>query len=236
MALWAYALRTVAQVKSALALQGNGIDPLIEECVNEASELVEAAWGRHIVSRGSLTEYHPRDPVSLVTEPGCTPCYPTSRPRAAFFVNEWPIVSVTSVHEDAARAYGAATQLVENTDFIVTKPSGKLTRVSGASPRSWLWSWRAIKVVYIGGYKDTAGTVSSAEAVPPRVLRVFDELVAWMIRQRSKGEVGLQSISNEAGSRSFSGPAYVTDIMRAALAEAGAVPATLAGRTGERDV
>lgn len=235
MALWAYALRTVASVKSALAISGNGIDPLIEECVSEASELTEAAWGRHIVSRGSLTEYHPRDPVSLVVDPGYTLCAPTSRPRAAFFLNEWPIVSVTSIHEDVARAYGAPTQLVENTDFIISKPSGKLTRVSGASPRSWLWSWRAIKVVYLGGYQNTAGTITSAEAVPPKVLRVFDELVAWMIRQRSKGEVGLQSISNETGSRSFTGPAYVTDIMRAALAEAGAVPNSLAGHTGERD-
>lgn len=248
MALWAYALRTVAQVKAmAWPVGASGADTIIEDCINEASAIVERAWGRHIVSRGSLTEYHPGleyvgagggvyvPPISGPIYPvSGTPLCPSIGPE--LYLNERPIVSVTTVHEDAARSYGASTLLVVDTDYVVSKPAGKLVRIAGtgSSPSAWASSWRAVKVVYVGGYQNTAGTITNAEAVPPEVLRVFDELVGWMIRQRAAKEVGLTSISDAVGNRSFSGPAYITPQMRATLLEAGA-SLSLQSRTGERD-
>lgn len=224
MALWAYALRTVAQVKAlGWVISGSSADALIEECANEASAMVDKAWGRDLVSRGSLTEYHPR------LRPGEGGSFQIG---CELRLNEWPIVSVTTVHEDSARAY--STPLVVDTDYVVTKPAGKLIRVSGSQPRPWLSTWRAVKVVYVAGYQNTAGSPAQAAAVPPEVLRVFDELVGWMIRQRAQKEVGLTVTSDAAGGRTFSGPAYITTQMQATLDQAGASQANEI-RTGERD-
>lgn len=245
MALWAYALRTVAQVKAtAWPLGATGSDSIVEDCINEASEVVEKAWGRHIVSRGSLTEYHPRidttGPGSLYVPEISGPYFPVSGTPLPLsigpelYLNEYPIVSVTTVHEDSARAYGADTLLTANTDYVVSKPTGKLVRVAGAAPSAWISSWRAVKVVYVAGYQNTAGNISGADAVPPTILRVFDELVGWMIRQRISKEVGLQSVSDALGNRSFSGPAYITPQMEALLMRSGAC-VNMRMRTGERD-
>lgn len=247
MALWAYALRTVDVFKArSRPVVGTTTDPLIEECINEASEMVEKAWGRHLVSRGALTEFHPRlDPLvrgaSVYTPPISSPNIPmTSGPMAfalgaELYLNEWPIVSVTTVNEDAAAAYGGGTLLAASTDYLASKPIGKLVRLSGGLPRAWLCSWRAVKVVYLGGYQNTAGSISGADAVPNPVLRVFDELAGWMLRQRSGGEFGLSSSSDSFGNRTFSGPAYITPQMQAQLDQAGASASGLRLRTGERD-
>lgn len=247
MALWAYALRTVADVKAtAWVSAGAGADALIEACVNEASEMVEKAWGRHIVSRGPLTEDHPGmllggASAGLYSPPISGPPIPvgygalTPSLGPELYLNEWPIVSVTTVHEDPSRVYGAGALLAAGTDYLVSKPTGKLVRLSGGMPRAWASSWRAVRVVYLGGYQNTAGSVSGADPVPPVVLRVFDELVGWMIRQRTAKEVGLSSVSDALGNRTFQGPAYITPQMQKALLEAGATPGAILGRTGERD-
>lgn len=219
--LWPYALASVSTVKAALGIQDSKRDAVIENAINEASQLVEQAWGRHVVSRGELTEYH-------------TYACPPLANSGSLYLNEWPIVSVTNVYEDPNRAF--ATALVVNTDYIVSKPAGKLLRVSSATPMHWQTGWRAIKVVYLGGYQNTNGTITSAEAVPPTILRVFYEMARWIINQRTANEVGLTQVQDSFGNRTFSGPAYITPGMQAALYAAGAVASTLAGRTGERDV
>ena len=249
MALWAYALRTVAQVKASSWLAtGTTTDSLIEDCVNEASAMVEKAWGRHLVSRGGLTEFHPRLDslgaatgvyVPLISGPAQPVSYGAGAMclGAELYTNEYPIVSLTTVHEDSARAYGAGALLVADTDFVLSKPAGKLIRISGSggTPRAWVASWRAVKVVYIAGYQDTSGSIVGAAAVPPEVLKVFDDLVAWMIRLRVGKEQALASMTNGMGSLSFlAGPPMITSAMQAALDAAGATP-SLRIRTGERD-
>jgi hypothetical protein len=243
MALWAYAFQTVAGLKTSLGITGTNLDAIIEDVINEASQMVEAAWGRDVVSRGAVTEYYPRDtslyyqPLALPSPYAYDPNAVTTRARAEIYLNEWPVVSVTSVNEDPAGAYAAGSLLVAGTDYNVSKPSGKLIRLAGpALPKSWLWSYRAVKVVYTAGYQNTAGNVpGTPDAVPFALMRVFHELAAWMIRQRKPGgDVGMQSVSDATGSRTFSGPAYVTTGMQASLSAAGA-RSRLEVRAGERD-
>lgn len=142
---------------------------------------------------------------------------------------------MATVHEDTDRAYGASTLLVVDTDYIVSKPTGKLIRVSDALLADWACGWRAIKVVYVGGYQNTAESIAGATSVPNGVLRVFYELLAWMYKQRTAKEVGLTQTQDGFGNRTFSGPAYITPAMVGALSAAGAVPTSLDIRTGERD-
>jgi hypothetical protein len=218
MGLAANAIRTLAALKTALEIEGNNSDPLIEDCINEASQMVRDAWGRELVSPGSVTEFHT---LSLTRE----------KPHE-LYLNEFPLVSITTVHEDP---YGANTLLVVDTDYIVSKPAGKLTRVSAGVPIAWPSGWRMVKGVYVPGFKGAAGTPDAALPVPNGVVRVFDELVAWMIKQRQKKEVGLNLVIDGLGHRHFDGPAYITDHMRRALFAAGATPAWMRACTGERD-
>ena len=225
MALWPYAIASVAQTKAALGITDDRRDAVIEECINEASQMVEHAWGRHVVTRGSLTEYHTVQWHSAWSHPAC--------PVGELHLNEWPIISVTTVHEDSSRVF--ATPLVVDTDYIVSKPAGKLIRVSSNQPSEWVTGWRAIKVVYLGGYQNAAGSQALATAVPDAVRRVFFELVRWILNQRTNNEVGLTQAQDSFGNRTFSGPAYITPSMVTTLYAAGGVPVSLALRTGERD-
>lgn len=241
MALWDYALQTVAGLKASLGISGAGLDAIVEDVANEASQMVETAWGRHIVSRGSLTEYHPRDTSAfyqvqtLPTPYAYDPYSVMSAARPALYLNEWPIVSVASVNEDSSRVYAASSLLVVDTDYIVSKPHGKLIRVAGSLPKSWVWSWRASKVVYVGGYQNTAGSVTNADPVPFPIMRVFHELAKWMIDQRKPGGmVGFSTVTDATGNRTSIGPAYITPGMAAALSAAGA-RSRLETTTGERD-
>lgn len=224
MGLWAYALATVGAAKSALGIKSDLQDGILEDCINQASALIEGAWGRNIVSRGSLTEFHTYD---------CARGWRDQRNVGVLHLLEWPIVSVTTVHEDNSRVF--ATPLVVDTDYTVSKPAGRLIRVSGSLPIEWATGWRAIKVVYLGGYQNTEGTITGAQAVPADVLRVFYELLGWMFKQRANNDVGLTQAQDAFGNRVFSGPAYITPGMQAALSMAGAIPASLTVRTGERD-
>lgn len=223
MALWPYALATVGNAKAAFGINDDRRDGVIEAAINEASQLTEHAWGRHIVTRGELTEYHTYDCLSGHALSG----------YGALYLNEWPIVSVTNVWEDSARVY--TTPLVVNTDYLISKPAGKLIRVSSSLPLVWQTGWRAIKVVYHGGYRNAEGSPAGATDIPPAIMRVFFELTRWILNQRAKNEVGLTQVQDTFGNRTFSGPAYVTPSMQNALYAAGAVANTLAGRTGERD-
>lgn len=223
MALWPYALATTAQAKAKLKI-GDGQDPVLEECIGEASQMVESAWGRHILTRGSLTEEHPRVPRIFGGDFG-----------EELYTNEWPIGAVTSVHEDSARAFGASTLLVANTDYIVSAPAGKLIRTSSSMPSAWAYSWRAVKVVYTGGYRQPGQTTAGFEDVPPGIMAVFYELLHWMYRARDRREVGLTQATDGMGTRTFAGPPMITRGMLATLDAAGRVPASLRGLTGERD-
>jgi len=225
-ALWAYALRTVVAAKAALNITGTNIDSVVEAAVNEASQLVEGAWGTEIVSRGSVTEYY----TFYARDPSCHVLYPNQR----------PIVSITSINEDATRVFGGSTLLVVNTDYIVSQPAssadGKIIRVANSLPQAWTVGWRAVKVVGIFGFKDTAGVVSAAQDVHPVILDVFDDLTAWIIRHRTKGEVGTDSSTDAMGTRTlWQGPPMVTEGMKTRLASIGALSPTLRGVYGERD-
>src|ERR1700682_4613996 len=59
-------------------------------------------------------------------------------------LTRWPIITVTSVTEDSVL-------LVENTDYLVDKANGQLTRLdSSGYPR--VWSPLTLVVVYSAGY------------------------------------------------------------------------------------
>ena len=159
---------------------------------NWCSTAVEEFLGRKMVTRGTITEYHSfREDTEFL------------------WTLESPVITVTSIHEDANRAYGATTLLVVNDDYIVTNPKGRITRVysTGSGVRAWERGFRAVKIVYTAGYADTA-------SVPKDVKWATMRFVSLVYREVMRKEQGLQSISDDMGNISRLFPAGLTPNIR----------------------
>lgn len=170
--------------------------PRAEAILNQSSALVENYLGRHIITRGSITEYHSfhADDSDLYTR-------------------QWPIISVASVHEDLNREYNAADLLTVNTDYILVSPLGKLQRIisSTGGEQSWLNGFRAIKVVYQAGYADRDAV---PEAIKDVALRHAVEVAKDIIRKNQ----GLSEVADQTGRFVRFGPTILTSGMKADLA------------------
>lgn len=73
----------------------------------------------------------------------------------------WPIQSVTSIYDDANRAYGATT-LVSSSDYELDAERGLVLALPTGAHASWTSSLRAIKVTYVAGYSTTPGWLYDA--------------------------------------------------------------------------
>ncbi len=118
--------------------------------------------------------------------------------QAELVLREWPILSVTSVHESADRAYDAGDLLVEDTDFLAYDEEGMLLKLpdgpgasilTGGVAGEWTPGARTIKVVYVPGYT----------AIPtPLKLVCLQETTKLVNQARAKGLTRVQrSLSTE---------------------------------------
>lgn len=201
------ALITAPELKKAL---GGGFvtetkhDETIADVCNDVSDTIERYLDRHVVTRGNITAYF--------TAP-CRTC--------DLYFREWPLISVTSVHEDSTRAYASTALLVANTDYVVSAPPdryGYITRTPDATsgPSYWLTGWRAVKVVYAAGYANTA-------AVPAALKTVARQLGVTTFREWQKANPQAVSDSNAMGTMTYSpfSAAFLTEKMMAALQAGG---------------
>ena len=167
---------TDSEVVPFLNNPGGSGGGLTLELLNDAARsMIENYLDRHIVSRGSITEYH--------SVYGAT---------HEIFTRQWPILTVSTIHEDTARDFAAASLLTETTDYVLSKPSGRILRVSSNVPTTWDIGWRAIKVVYTGGY---ASTALVDETLKYAALR----LIALMWNEAKRQEIGYSSIADAQG-------------------------------------
>lgn len=98
-----------------------------------------------------------------------------------------PLVSVTTVHVDATRAYAAATELTEGTDFDADLQLGLLVRAYGST---WPVGWRSSRVVCVAGF----------ETAPPDLVVLVAASVQALIdrpnlQQLQSSTIGGQSVS-----------------------------------------
>lgn len=176
--------------------------------INRASDLLCEWLGRTLITPGSdLVEFHT-----------------VARAEHELLLLDWPIVTVTSVHEDTTREYAAASLLTTD-QYIVSKPGGKLIRVealSGAS--SWLPGFRAIRVAYKPGY--------AIANVPARYKDAVGQIAAILWGEKKRGNWGVTGMSDGQGNFTRLSashlPAYITEPIEADRAPRG-------HRTGERD-
>lgn len=67
-----------------------------------------------------------------------------------------PVISITSVHDDANRAYGSDAEVVEASHFSIDKTAGRLVLL-GTSTHAWSSAFETIKVVGVFGL--TTGSI-----------------------------------------------------------------------------
>lgn len=127
-------LTTLANVKAELDVTDGASNIILQRYISSAS-LAASQYCNRIF------------PVETVSEKFLFPEYWNRMVREGvkpLQLSRWPIVAVTSVTENAIL-------LVENTDYLVDKANGQLTRLdSSAYPRSW--SPLPLVVAYSAGY------------------------------------------------------------------------------------
>jgi len=170
---------------------------LVEAVITGCSSVIEDYLNRRLVTRGTITEYHWLE-----------------RASHELYLSRYPIIAVTSVHEDANREYGASYLLTANTDYIVVTDEGKLIRTSSATTgvRNWLMAFEGTKVVYTAGYATTA-------VIPGTIKDVTKRLAREVYVEITKDLAGMISANDAMGTISRIGPAMLTSGMKHDLAK-----------------
>lgn len=187
MAVDSNALLSLTQLKDAAGFGGNGQDTRLEIAINKASAIVRNYLGWGVVGQSAITEYH-------------SPRGNTCELRTM----DAPIVTITSVYEDAAREYGASTLLVADTDYIVSKATGKLTRIATRLPFPWMGGFRTVKIVGSYGYlsQDTIPLPVGASAVPADLVDVTQLIAARLFAADDRRQYDVSSTTDATGTTS----------------------------------
>lgn len=177
MGLAGNALASLTELKDYMGgLAGMQREEALERSIDAASAIIATHLGRRLVGAAAMEEFHTHE---LYSE--------------ELFLLEWPAVAVTNVWEDATRVY--ATPLVAGTDYIVSKPGGKLQRISGY----WLTGFRAIKVSYTAGYLDKDDLPAGAGAVPADIKDCCLWIASRLFQESERKEFDVSSVTDSLG-------------------------------------
>ncbi len=145
-------LTTLTDIKAALAVSGTGDDGLLERMLNGADGYIEAVTGRDFAG-GTFTELHAGN-------------------RAAVFLANFPVTSVTSLKVDPGRAFGAETERAADT-FVLHAARGVIESLTGPFVVGGGRAPATVRVVY----------ATATGAVPHAVKEACSQLVAHWYRQ-----------------------------------------------------
>lgn len=175
------ALATASQMKSYLrVLTGTTEDTLLDTFVTRF-DAIAAAWcgfpnetGAATFEDGTYTHYFDGDGTDRL------------QLRIA------PAVSITTVHVDVDRAYGAST-LVDSGDYELFGSDGLLLLKTTSSQGAFSKGYRSVKVVYVAGYA----------TIPDDIIHACGMQVSHWYRNRDN--IGFQNVSQTGGSVSVAG-------------------------------
>lgn len=155
MALEPNALIDVAYIESVARVIADADEARYEALINQASSLCEARTDRKLAAQ----------PLDMIFD---------GTGKDTLLLPEYPIVSVTSVHIDATRQWGAEDEV---TDYYKDDSLGILFRDSG-----WGWVRRSVRVQFTAGH----------ETVPEDLKEACLEIVLWLAPRQKAGSVGLR--------------------------------------------
>jgi hypothetical protein len=138
-------LTTLATVKTELGITDNTKDAQLARYITAASIAAEQFCNRDFVVETVEDDFWPqRDSYPRPVTGGLGPLQ----------LSQWPIVSITSVVENAIT-------LTLGTDFVVDATNGQLTRLDGNSYPTY-WPTVPIAVVYSAGYSSIPADIEDA--------------------------------------------------------------------------
>jgi len=182
-------LTSKARVKSYLDFTGTGEDTLIDILIELVSARVADYCDRTFEQESDRVEY-PSGGTGLLK------------------MKLFPITSITSIYEDAQRAFGSGT-LVASTEYyssgdaaakgLIIRKSSWRRELAGTYDNLWLAGLDIVKVTYSGGYAVASGVTG----VPDDLQRVIAQQVAYLFNRRTA--LGINSVSGGEGSQSFTG-------------------------------
>ena len=161
------ALVTLADAKEWARVKSDDttFDQIVTRLVNSVSAKFNEYTRRKLLAR-DLTEYY------------------DAESSTELFLNNYPINSVTSLHLDVDREYGAET---EETDYIFYAEEGRLVLTDDYFPRGP----KAVKIVYNAGY--------SSSALPDDLELACLDQIKFLFNRWQKNEEAIDSVSMEAG-------------------------------------
>jgi len=165
-------LTTLANAKEFLKIPVSETedDSILNRIITAADAFVKNYCGR-VLEAADLTELHS-----------------TTKGQVVLVLDEYPVNSVTSLHDDPERAFGADT-LIATTDYVVDKAEG-IIRLDGVYFAGGLQN---VQVVYNAGYT----------TVPADLEQATLELVAQKYHSYDKIRQGIESRSFNGESVSF---------------------------------
>lgn len=181
-------LVTLHEARTHLEVSGTGKDALIASLIQKASARVKEAQRRSITDDGALTHFAT-----------------IRRASSELFLPDFPILTITEVKETQDGTIVSDTNgtvLVENIDFITSKPEGKLTRILSSAPTSWEVGYRVVRV------KWTSGVAMANLSETIKVVTL--DYIAAMYEAVTKKAHNFQSVSDGLGIITRMGPAMLT--------------------------
>jgi len=157
------ALATLAALKEYLELTGTAHDARLTALLTRSDEFVKKFTKRVLEVPGSdVTEFYDGNFTD------------------AIFLREFPIVSVTSVHDDTARVFGADT-LIAAADYVVVKDPGYIRYLYGLR---FVKGAQNVQVKYKGGYS----------TIPKDIEMASIYAAAFWFEERKNIELGSRNI------------------------------------------
>jgi hypothetical protein len=171
------ALTTLENIKEYLNITGTDDDLLLENLIDRATGIIE------IICNRPLKNVDGQDALVAQTE------YFNGGGRSKLFLKYYPISSITSIHDDPDRVYGADT-LIDSDEYAFWADEGIVEFDGAGTVGSGV---KNIKVIYKGGY--------TAATLPYDIEQICIELVAILYKMRDR--IGVSSKSFSDGSASY---------------------------------
>lgn len=159
-------LTTLANVKAFKNVTASDHDVELLRLIPAVDAFI-AQYCNRVLEQATVTEYH------------------SGRAgQTTLRLKQYPVASITSLHDDVDRVYGADTLLVA-ADYVLTDPAAGLAQLDGFTFEEGLHN---IKIVYVGGFPVGSNDLKLLE-------QAAIELV-WLARDKGdKALLGLQSRS-----------------------------------------
>lgn len=152
---------TLANVKEYLDITGTGDDTLLSNLIARATRFLQDHFGRQIL-QATYTEFY------------------DGRGSPQIMVREWPIVTVTSLHESIEQTWDAST-LIAAGDYLIDLRLGRVRLKAGI----FFPSFQGVRLIYDGGYATVPHSIEHAtiEAVA-RIYRrrLNPDVVSWSLK------------------------------------------------------